>query len=201
MAIFVLTGTPGTGKSSIANYFAKKKSIIIDLNKLVNKKHLWYTKEKGSKVVDIASLQREVIKEIFRIKNKYKHKISKESNNVNNIIIEGHLACEITLPVDAVIVLRTRPDILVKRLIKRKYPKYKISENVQVEIIDYCTRKAEENYNCPIYEIDSSGSIRVTINKINTLIKKILNRDKIVNSPINWMRYAFNKEVAKYLFE
>ncbi|MEM4133967.1 MAG: AAA family ATPase [Candidatus Micrarchaeia archaeon] len=200
MAIFVLTGTPGTGKSSIANYFAKKKWAIIDLNDLVNKKHLWYTKEKGSKVVDIASLKRETIKEISRIKNKYK--ISKEPNNELNIIIEGHLACEITLPVDAVIVLRTRPDILIKRLIKRKYPKYKISENVQVEIIDYCTKKAEENYKCPIYEIDSSGPLRITTNKLNKIVKQFSNKNKKnINKSINWLRYAFKKEIAKYLFE
>ncbi|MEM3369730.1 MAG: AAA family ATPase [Candidatus Micrarchaeia archaeon] len=203
MAIFVLTGTPGTGKSSVANYFAKKGFIIIDLNKLVNERHLWHGKEKGSKVVDIYSLKKETAKEISRIKKILKSEtLQKSKTNKQNIIVEGHLACEFQLPADAVIILRTRPDMLIKRLKGRGYPRHKISENVQVEMVDYCTSKSEENYNCPIYEVDSSGSLRATISKLNKIMQGYPKKaKKIKKKSINWSRYAFNNKVAKYLFE
>ncbi len=99
--------------------------------------------------------------------------------------------------------LRTRPDVLIKRLKKRNYPKHKISENVQVEIIDYCTWKSKENYSCPIYEVDSSGSLRATINKLNRIIQRCDTKQgkKMESKSINWSKYAFNNKVAKYLFE
>ncbi|MCS7109199.1 MAG: AAA family ATPase, partial [Candidatus Micrarchaeota archaeon] len=135
MGIYVITGTPTTGKTTLAKYLSKLGFQILDLNSLVNRKKIWKSKDRGCKVVDLSLLEKEAKKEI--------NKMRKESEK--SIIVEGHLACEIKLPADKVIVLRTRPDVLLRRLKERGYPSYKIIENLEAELLDYCGIRAEEN--------------------------------------------------------
>ncbi|MCX8202438.1 MAG: AAA family ATPase [Candidatus Micrarchaeota archaeon] len=190
MDIYILTGTPGTGKTTIAKHLLKYGFQVIDLNSLVIKKRLWRAKERGCKVVNIPALQKEVKSEILRM--------GKQSDKA--IVIEGHLACELKIPADMAIILRTRPDILIKRLKSRKYPNYKISENVEAELVDYCTIRTKENYNCKIYEIDSSRSLSSTLKEVVSIISNKKIPDKRWDK-INWLKYFEHPKVSKYLYK
>ena len=117
----VLTGCPGVGKSTIARALAKELNLeLVDIKKLVSKNKLANKKHE----VDLVLLAKA---------------LAKETNKKSNYVVEGHLACEIKIPNDFVIVLRTNPKILETRLAKRKYSKNKIEENILAEVLDYCT--------------------------------------------------------------
>ncbi len=135
----VITGTPGTGKTTLADkigdYFKTRVIHITDYLKehpeLIEK-----TRKDGTIVPKMDELRKAL--------------------NQEQGIIDGHLACEFKLRNSFVIVLRTRPDELKKRLKERGYKPKKIKENIEAEALDYCTQKAEENFKA-VYEIDTTS--------------------------------------------
>lgn len=146
MGLFVLTGTPGTGKSTLADRLEREGFFILRINDIVSEFRLWSKKEKGSKVADLRGLKRKIMSLV-------------RDNRGKNIVVEGHLACEFKLPADFCVVLRSDPRILMKRMAGRGYGTEKISENLQAELLDYCTQLSERNYSCPVYELDTSFSV------------------------------------------
>ncbi|MBS3067399.1 AAA family ATPase [Candidatus Micrarchaeota archaeon] len=193
----IVTGTPGTGKTVIARAVAKKLGYtlieikkIVDTNKslykikkstnrfLTVKERDFFNIEKGERIVDVDKLKKAIIKELEKPKN--------------NIIIEGHLACEMHLPAKFVFVLRCNPKILRKRLQKRKYPKEKIDENLLAEMLDYCTQLARKNYKKPkIIELDTAKR------NLNKCVVEIINVIKGKKKKIDDVDY--NKELIKHL--
>jgi adenylate kinase len=134
----VITGSPGTGKSTIARLLSKKMGIeLIDIKALVNEKGLCQGPECE---VDVLELAREL--EFLEEKEDF--------------IVEGHLACEIELPAQFIIVLRTNPEVLKQRLSERGYPEKKLSENLMAEMLDYCTQRASAMYTRKPLELDTS---------------------------------------------
>lgn len=134
--MFVITGTPGTGKTTIAKLIAKRLELpLIEVNKLVKQKKLYTGTEGGSLVVDMA-------------------KLKKELRGFDGVV-EGHVLCELKLPATA-LVFRASPLALRKRLAPRKYPKQKVLDNLEAEALDYCAIKATENYS-RIIQIDTTG--------------------------------------------
>jgi polynucleotide 5'-kinase involved in rRNA processing len=79
--IILITGTPGTGKTTISPLLAEKLGCyLVDINQLVEEKQLYtgVDPEKGYKIVDLDSLEGEL------------HKIVDVTLNESNcIIIEG----------------------------------------------------------------------------------------------------------------
>jgi adenylate kinase len=158
--IIILTGTPGTGKDTVAMELGRKGFVWLSLNNLIKQRRLWKKKEKGCLVADMKGLEKEIRKEISKLRK----------NENDKIIVEGHLACEFRVPADICIVLRTNPETLRKRLERRKYPKMKIDDNILCEELDYCTQKAEVNMKCPVYEVRTDKSIPGTLRDVNSII-------------------------------
>ena len=130
----VLTGTPGTGKTSMATQLAKLAGgPLIDLNAFARKNKL-FLKEKGAFGESVVNVE------------KMEKLLAAALRNEKNFVVEGHLACEFSVPADAIVVLRCDPRVLKKRLEERKYPVDKIRENVLAELLDYCLIKSEQNY-------------------------------------------------------
>ncbi|MEM4389215.1 MAG: adenylate kinase family protein [Candidatus Micrarchaeia archaeon] len=139
----LVTGVPGTGKSSLAPYIARRLGAkLIAINALVRQKKLYSRIERdGTLVVRVESLKRELARLLRQEKN---------------AVVEGHLGCEMRLPVDLVIVTRTNPRVLARRLRARGYAKRKIEENVLAEALDYATINATQRFG-KVYEIDTTG--------------------------------------------
>ena len=162
MANIIITGTPGTGKTTIARILAKKINYnLIDVKDIVNQNKHLYTIEKGEKLVDLKKLRNLLLKELARSKNN---------------IIEGHLLCDLSLPFKQIIVFRCNPRTLKKRLEKRKYKKEKIYENLLAEMLDYCLINARKNYKqkyAQIIQVEvSKRSLNATVNIILKAIKE-----------------------------
>lgn len=134
----VITGTPGTGKSSIARLLSKKLGVpLVDIKSIARKDRL----VSPSHEVDIPKLSRSLA---FLGRRK-------------NFIAEGHLACEVRIPADAIIVLRCHPRILRERLSRRGYGPGKLEENLMAEMLDYCAQRAELVYRRKTLELDTSA--------------------------------------------
>lgn len=134
-----LTGTPGTGKTTISKMLSDGYGMeVVDLNEVI-RAHGYYTgwdENRHCLIVDIEALKA--------------HPFS------DGLVLEGHLSHH--LPVDRVIVLRTDPDVLRVRLKEKGFSDNKIRENFEAEIIDVILVEALEVHGNDVYEVDSTGT-------------------------------------------
>ena len=134
METIIVTGTPCTGKTTLAKEIAKRfKFKYVDANKIVKDNDLsdGYDKERDCEIVDVKNLNK-VLKAI--IKEEYK------------VVIDSHLSHELPNDlVDLCIVTKCNLKELEKRLKERDYSKEKIRENLDSEIFDICFVEAKEN--------------------------------------------------------
>jgi len=142
--ITALSGTPGTGKSSVSILLQNEGYNVVSLNELaVDKKFIvGIDNERNSKIVDIDGLD-DYIKNNLIIKD--------------IIFIEGHSA-HLLKTVDKVIILRCHPSKLKKRLEEKGWNQVKIKENVEAETIDVILCEAVEIHSAEnIFEIDTTN--------------------------------------------
>lgn len=174
----LITGVPGTGKTTISIRLSKRLGYpVIHINDIVNEYHLFtrYDQKTRSKIVKMKELE------------DYLTNLLSDGNH----IVEGHLGCDLDLPVDVVIVLRTHPRILYSRLKRRGYPTHKIEENVWAELLDYCVINSEERYDV-VYEVNTTNkSVDHVVGEIIDLINrkrkpKHYDWSKYLESGINW---------------
>ncbi len=134
MKVIIVSGTPGTGKTKIAKLISKEiKYKYIDLNLLIKSRRLfdYFDKKRKSNVVDIKKLNRFIIKFIKKSKT--------------NLVFDSHLSHFIPKKyVNLCIIAKCDIKKLKSRLIKRKYNKLKIKENIESEIFNVCLNEAKE---------------------------------------------------------
>jgi len=111
MVRYALTGTPGTGKTSISKLLDQKVIALSDYYEGTSEGKT----ESGEWIIDI-------------------DKIKKNIKITENSILEGHFAHKFD-NIDQIIVLRCDPKILVERLNERGYSKGKVRENLEAEAI------------------------------------------------------------------
>ena len=149
--IISITGTPGTGKTTLAEKLAQKLNAeIINLTGIVNKNNLYagIDKERDAKIVDEFQLKKFVV-----------NLIETKFPDSENIIIEGLLSH--FMPATHIIVLRTKPGVLKKRLELRGYSKAKVKENLEAEFLGVCL---EESLWCSnILELDTTGNVNLNL--------------------------------------
>lgn len=147
--ILLLTGTPGTGKTTISRALADKlEARLVAVNQLVDQKHLYtgLDPEKHYKIVDIPAL----LEEMDRISQDYR-------DSEDWLIFEGHLS-HYYQPADLVVVLRASPPILEERLEKREWIPEKMKENLEAEALDICAWEAGDIHGAQAQEIDTTQS-------------------------------------------
>jgi adenylate kinase len=140
MTKIAITGTPATGKTTVARLAGKRLGwLVIDLNKFAEERNLYSGYDEGREV-KIADMG----------------KIQKSLNNIEarDMIIESHYAHE--MKSDAVIVLRANPDELRKRGKEKGWNNKKTEENVLSEIMEVCKQEAMEGGRT-VFEVDTTG--------------------------------------------
>ena len=146
-----ITGTPGVGKTSVAEEL-KKHYEVIHLSDLVDKFAIGYDEERDSKIVDEDAMN-EYIK-------------SMEEKDI--LIVEGHLSH--LMDVDAVVVLRCHPEELKKRLAKKGWSEKKMRENLEAEALDIILERALEKHE-RVWEVETTGK---EIKEVSEEVRKII---------------------------
>ena len=133
MVNYALTGTPGTGKTSLKKHLNKK---IISLSEYYEQASEGKT-DNGEWIVDIEKLDNIL-----------------EDSDCN--FFEGNFSHKLD-KIDKVIVLRCDPQILEKRLESRNYSKNKVKENLEAEAIGVIYSEAIEIQDkANVFQIDNS---------------------------------------------
>jgi adenylate kinase len=173
--IIAITGTPGTGKTSVAEQIRDKDFEVIDLN-LVAKQEgfvLGVDRKRKSNIVDIKKLDKHVLENY---------------SDRDIVFIEGHLS-HLLKNVNKVIILRCHPKKLKENLIKKGWSIEKINENVESEILDIIFCEAVDLHPVGnIFEIDvTKKSVKNVSDIISYMIKcEFKNMKKYKIGDIDW---------------
>jgi adenylate kinase len=159
-----VTGTPGTGKSTVSKHLDGK---IINLKEYLEEEDLGEVNDEGEIEVDIEELREN----------------SPEEPEDKDIIIEGHLAHFLDL--DYCVVLRCRPDKLRERLEERDYSEKKIEENVESEKLDIILSQALQNQE-KVFEVDTTEK---TVEEVVEEVKSGINEGKESYGEVDWSEF------------
>jgi adenylate kinase len=176
----VLTGTPGTGKTTAADHLPGAYRVV-HLNEVVHDEGLWTERDddRDSLVVDVDALRTWVDGHVGRggedgtgtgVGVGAEAGVEDGSEGgAEVVVLESHLAH--LLDADRVVVLRCRPDVLATRLRERDVPEPKIRENAESEALDVILTEAVERYGAErVYEIDTTdrapGAVAADVERV-----------------------------------
>ena len=160
MVVVIITGTPATGKSTLARLLDGKFGYsLIDTNKLVKKLSEGFDKKRHCVIVDSKRLNKELISTIKRHKGQ-------------NLVIDSHLSHYLSPKyVDLCIVTKCSLKQLKKRLEERYKDKDKVRENLDAEIFDICHNEAKD-LGHKVVVVDTTKGINIAkVKKLITLGK------------------------------
>ncbi|MFH1751727.1 MAG: AAA family ATPase [archaeon] len=143
----LVTGVPGTGKTTHAKLLAEKFSFTLINDLEFCKKHSLGVLNSAKELeVDLSLLQE-------KINSLYK------TSGSENYLFEGHLWLEIMVPVKVVLLLHAVPLTLEARLKERNYNDEKILDNIHCEETSYFQNKLLKNYSkSKLFEFDTSNN-------------------------------------------
>ncbi|MDR2698842.1 MAG: adenylate kinase family protein [Candidatus Methanoplasma sp.] len=166
--MIAITGTPGTGKTYLAEELRRRGYAVLDINEIIRSNGLLGEKDEARDTYCVDTDALDPLLEKYRTDE--------------TVFIEGHFShC---VECDLIIVLRCEPETLAGRLRERGYSESKVIENVQAEILDVILCEAVET-GVSVCEIDSSevGTKRVA-DKAEDFTKG--NTDKYRPGNIDW---------------
>jgi len=138
-----LTGTPGTGKTTVAIRLRTKGYTVVDVNALAIREGFvaGVDTKRRCKLIDIKKI------------NAY---VQKQFNQTDLLFFEGHTA-HLLKAMDKVIILRCHPSVLQGHLVKKKWGPEKIHENLEAELLDIILCEAVALHpKRNIFEIDTT---------------------------------------------
>ncbi len=166
IVIIAISGTPGTGKTSITELL-KNKYKIVHLNDLAKEKGCLkgYDRKRKVRIVDYKCLDNKI-------------------DDVSDIIIESHYAH--LMRFDILIILRTKPDVLRKRLLEKGFSSQKINENLEAEALGVISEESLDFID-RAFEIDTSF---ITPEEAADLVLKIVKErpDEYSIGKIDWSK-------------
>jgi adenylate kinase len=153
--ILVITGTPGTGKTSVCTACGLE---CMDLNSVIEEKG-FYT--------GVDTLRGSLIADLDKLDEYVRHKEERRSV----VMAESHLAH--LLKPDVAIVLRAKPSVLTERLKQKGFPPQKIQENVEAETLDIILAEAVELCDI-VYEVDTTDK---SVEDVAVVVRVILDAE------------------------
>lgn len=166
MTRIAITGTPGTGKTTVAGMLRERRHNVIDLNAHIRENGLLedYDQRRDTYNVDISRLN-DSLKDMR-----------------GTVFMEGHLSH--FLDCDIVVVLRCNPSILHERLKARGYDDEKTMENVQAEALDVILCESMDIHSV-VCELDcTSASANTIVFSIEEILKG--NTERYMPGSVNW---------------
>jgi adenylate kinase len=187
--VIIVTGTPGTGKTTLSSALAEAlEARYLNLTRFVSNNKLYggIDIQRGTKIIDMA-----------RTRARLKEKLEKMQGLV---VIDTHVPDEIVPKemVKRVFVLRSDPRILERRLRVKKWKVSKIRENVLAEIVDSCLNSAAEHYGRRrVVQFDTS---RMSARDCIALMKRSIAGKPVSIVKIDWLgKLEKEKSFERYL--
>jgi adenylate kinase len=175
--VYVLAGTPGTGKKSIGSKLAELCSVLVlNLSSLVIEHGLFvaYDQERDTYIIDEEKVSNFIKSYILTLKG--------------DVFLETHYPEIIPREiVNSVFLLRTNPLVLEERLIKRGWSRRKVNENVMAEILGVVAYSAVEAFGFErVFEIDTTNT---SPEEVANIICKAIRGEIILDSgvKIDWL--------------
>lgn len=136
--MIALTGTPGTGKTSVAEELRRRGHDVLDLKSYIADSGLRgeYIEEMDTYDVDTDLLRGFL-------------------EGSDHEMAEGHLSH--FLDAEMCIVMRCHPDVLAQRLRDRGYAEGKVRENAEAELLDVILCEAVDS-GVPVFAVDTTSS-------------------------------------------
>ncbi|MFA5142269.1 MAG: AAA family ATPase [Candidatus Woesearchaeota archaeon] len=160
--IIIVTGTPGTGKTTVAKKIAKSLNhTYIDVNKLLKESGICegFDEKDECLIVDPKKMAKLLID---RIKKN------------DRLVIDSHLSHHLPKQyVDACVVCKCELPELKRRLKERGYHEQKIRDNLDSEIFDVCLTEAQEEFGHNVIIVDTTDGYH-----IDDIVKRIQNGTK-----------------------
>lgn len=156
MTLYSLTGTPGTGKSSVSEELRSRGHTVIDGKLFITENGLLGELDEGR---DTHEVDLELLND----------SLSEFRDSEEEYILDSHMSH--FMDCHGIIVLRCSPEALSRRLEARGYPPAKVRENVQAEILDVILCEATES-DIPVFEIDCTQcSIQDSADAVEKILK------------------------------
>ena len=140
--LIVISGTPGTGKTTLALWLSKKLKIPrLDLHDYYKEISTGYDRSGKCYDIDINKFEKLVMKKL----------------KSSSLIVDSHISHLLPKKMVDFCIVTICSDLkkLEKRLVERKYSKKKVRENLDSEIFQICLNEAKEKKH-KIIEVDTS---------------------------------------------
>jgi adenylate kinase len=157
----IITGTPGTGKTTIADLLEERDYNVVNVGDLVKEKKLFdfFDEERSSYVINDRKLDAALIELI------------EKNTSAFPLVVDGHVA---RLPPELVskcIVFRCSISNLRQRLEVRGYNDSKIDENVEAEIMEVILTDMMQLYGKDLVRVVSTDvSIEETLEEVLSVL-------------------------------
>ena len=175
-SVFVITGTPGTGKTTISTRVAKRMSADhLSVTTLIRRYRLQagFDYKRRTRILDLDKTRAKLSQLLQR--------------RVRVVVVDTHLPDAVPEEiVKKVIVLRCDPRVLKARLRAKGWNLRKVQENVLAEMLDSCLMVALGSYGArKVIQLDTSGSSVGAC--VNTVTSALLRRSA-KTTKIDWIR-------------
>ena len=156
--IIIVTGTPTSGKTTIAKEIAEKTGFkYLDPKPLIKEISTEYDEENQCDVVDTEKLNVKLIEEIRK---------------GDDLIIDSHLSHYLpSEKVDICVVVTADLKVLRERMEKRGYSEKKKAENLEAEAFETCLEEAKQNGH-KIIHIDNTESYESGLKEVLEILEK-----------------------------
>ena len=197
MKNIIISGTPGCGKTSVAEEISNIiDAKVISLNELAisDKFSFEYDEDRKTYIVDFEIFLPYVLEKIEEIKQE----------DTTYLIIESHFSDIIPEKfIDYAFILRCDPDELFKRLESKDYDLRKITENIQAEIMGNCVNYfIQKQIKAPIFEIDTTNTdIKTVANIIIDILIENENGENYKIGKVDWLQKLFEEDRLKDFFK
>lgn len=171
MSLISITGTPGTGKTSVSKELRSRGYKVIDINDHISENGLFGDKDQSR---DTYEIDLDLLNDSLGI--------YRDPDEI--IFMDSHLShC---LDCNLIIVLRCDPNELASRLRTRGYNEEKVRENVQAELLDVILCESMDS-DIPVYELDCTA---ISLSEIVDTIVDIINGKDNDHPPgkIDWSK-------------
>jgi len=173
-SIILITGTPGVGKTVLAQSLSRKSGFkLVELGNLVRKERLYTRFDKAKKTYIVGE-------------GKLRRRLEVLSRSPERVVLSTHLIGRF-LPkasVKTALVLRLDPVVLYKRLRGRGWTKRKAWENTEAEILDVCLQESRLLLGTrKVFEIDTTrkSALAVYREALRVLSRGRTGRSGVVN--------------------